>query len=320
MKRLLSIILMFFLGVYLVGCSAANRYDFVYEISKDNYEKLIDIDFETIDNVKFIKYELKEKGYIESLIVTVESRYNFYIHQEENITMTEENVLYPLSITQPSYSSVESVVGCLGTLYTDQFQNVFGLSLSKAKSDVKELNESLEIFNDHHFYTVESELNALNIRITSQLGFRSDPFYFYILTPFERTAYSHEASTGIVTKKYQDAKTDTISYLTEAEMIEELGLEETNSFLLPDTLSVYKEKENVFYIFGVIEDLKGSFFPEETFDDISYNAKFKMKIKIVSDDELLLDFDILDDDIEYNFSFEYDFTKFGDIDYLFDLG
>jgi hypothetical protein len=60
------------------------------------------------------------------------------------------------------------------------------------------------------------------------------------------------------------------------------------------------------------------FFPEGTFEDISEYSEFIMSIEIISEDEMHIDFDILNDDIEYEFSFVYDFASFGDIDYLFE--
>jgi hypothetical protein len=154
-----------------------------------------------------------------------------------------------------------SVIGCLGTLYTNQFESVYGFSLNKGKSDVKDLNESLEVFNQQSFYTAEYTMKVMDISVKSKISFRNNPFYFYMWTPFDKTAYEYQESSQTFVKKYRDANQNTISYLSVAEMIEELGITESSSFLFFEDAAVYKENENTFHIIGVLKDLLGGFFP-----------------------------------------------------------
>ncbi len=318
MRRILSTVILLCLGVFLVGCNKANRYDFAYELSVHNYEELIDIDFEFIDGTRYVKYELKEEGFLESLILTIETIYSPTRKTEQNITLTEEGTLYEIKKDDSYMGLSTSVIGCLGTLYTNQFESVYGFSLNKGKSDVKDLNESLEVFNQQSFYTAEYTMKVMDISLKSKIGFRNNPFYFYMWTPFDKTAYEYQESSQTFVKKYRDANQNTISYLSVAEMIEELGITESSSFLFFEDAAVYKENENTFHIIGVLKDLLGGFFPEGTFEDISEYSEFVMSIEIISEDEMHIDFDILNDDIEYEFSFVYDFASFGDIDYLFE--
>ena len=317
MRRILSVILLLCLGVFLVGCNKANKYDFVYELSVHNYDKLINIDIETVKERKYIKYDLKNEGHIESLIVTVKYG-SGYMATEENITLKKEGESYLLTDVNSLLRVNTSISGCIGTLYSNHFKDVFGFSLNKAKSDVKELNESLEAYNEKLFYTVESEVRVLDVRMTYQIGYRNDPFYFYTRTPFDVTAYTYDEEFGVFTKKFQSAKKDTFTYLTESELFNELGIDESSSFGFPETMSVYKDAHGDFYIIGHIKDLKGSFFPEDTFNDVSDYSEFKMSVDCKSRNELVIEFDILNDDVVYEFVFEYDFTTFGDIEYLFD--
>jgi hypothetical protein len=63
-------------------------------------------------------------------------------------------------------------------------------------------------------------------------------------------------------------------------------------------------------IIGILKDLLGGFFSEDTFEDISQYSEFIISIEIISEDKMHIDFDILSEDIEYEFTFLYDFTSF----------
>ena len=63
-------------------------------------------------------------------------------------------------------------------------------------------------------------------------------------------------------------------------------------------------------IIGILKDLLGGLFSEDTFEDISQYSEFIRSIEIISEDEIHIDFDILSEDIKYAFSFLYDLTSF----------
>jgi hypothetical protein len=321
MKKGILFLFVIGLSMMLLSCSKASQYDFSYTLNKYNYKSLMKITFHWNLGRGYVKYELDEEGYIENLILTFEVKKGFFDPStvDKNVTLEKENEFVEFELNEYEILGTDpEIVRCAGTLYTNQFEYVYGLKMNKAKSDIKDLNEALEIYDQFNFYTVEYSLDVLDVKISSQMGFRTDPFYYYNWTPFDKTVYAYEEENDRYVKKYMDDSHMSIEPITESEMIDELGLSESTGFSFPSELGVYYEDEH-YYIFGRIEDLTSGIFPEDTFEDISQSAQFKMSIKVVDEDMLILNFHVLNDDIDYDFQFVYDFSKFGAIDHFFEL-
>lgn len=320
MKKGILFLFVIGLSLMLLSCSKASQYDFSYILNSDNYNDFMTITFEMVEGKRYVKYELDEEGYIESLILTVEVQQGHGdVAVGKNVTLNKENELVEVVMSESEIIGYNAeVVGCIGTLYTNQFEYVYGFRMNKAKSDIKDLNEALEIYDQFNFYTVEYSIDVLDVKISSQMGFRTDPFYYYNWTPFDKTVYAYEEENDRYVKKYMDDNHMSIEPITESEMIDELGLSESTGFSFPSELGVYYEDEH-YYIFGTIEDLTTGLFPEDTFKELSKYSEFKMSIKVVDEDMLILNFHVLDDDIDYDFQFVYDFSKFGAIDHFFEL-
>jgi hypothetical protein len=179
------------------------------------------------------------------------------------------------------------------------------------------LNEALEVFEGKTMYTAEYTLDVLDIKIRSKMGFRTDPFYFYNWTPFDLTVYAYEEDHHRYIKRYKDNNETTFEVLSIDEIMEEIGISTSESFLFSETLFAH-HRDDHYYIFGTLNDLIEGFLPEDTFEDLSINSEFKMSVKIIDENKLIFNFHVLDDDIDYDFQFVYDFAEFETVDYHFE--
>jgi hypothetical protein len=278
----------------------------------------MDISLDNIDGKFYVKYELDEEGYIGELSLTILVFPNHHDDAvEKDIVLTKENKYYEIKVGSSGIETHGNVIECEGTLYSNQFEYIYGLRINKSQNDMNSLNEALEVFEGKTMYTAEYTLDVLDIKIRSKMGFRTDPFYFYNWTPFDLTVYAYEEDHHRYIKRYKDNNETTFEVLSIDEIMEEIGISTSESFLFSETLFAH-HRDDHYYIFGTLNDLIEGFLPEDTFEDLSINSEFKMSVKIIDENKLIFNFHVLDDDIDYDFQFVYDFAEFETVDYHFE--
>lgn len=325
MKKISVFLMAISLSIVLFGCKDSTgdydpngrAYDFIYELNMDNYEDYMDISLDNIDGKFYVKYELDEEGYIGELSLTILVFPNHHDDAvEKDIVLTKENKYYEIKVGSSGIETHGNVIECEGTLYSNQFEYIYGLRINKSQNDMNSLNEALEVFEGKTMYTAEYTLDVLDIKIRSKMGFRTDPFYFYNWTPFDLTVYAYEEDHQRYIKRYKDNNETTFEVLSIDEIMEEIGISTSVSFLFSETLFAH-HRDDHYYIFGTLNDLIEGFLPEDTFEDLSINSEFKMSVKIIDENKLIFNFHVLDDDIDYDFQFVYDFADFETVDYHF---
>jgi hypothetical protein len=326
MKKISVLLMAISLSIVLFGCKDSTgdydpngrAYDFIYELNMDNYEDYMDISLDNIDGKFYVKYELDEEGYIGELSLTILVFPNHHDDAvEKDIVLTKENKYYEIKVGSSGIETHGNVIECEGTLYSNQFEYIYGLRINKSQNDMNSLNEALEVFEGKTMYTAEYTLDVLDIKIRSKMGFRTDPFYFYNWTPFDLTVYAYEEDHHRYIKRYKDNNETTFEVLSIDEIMEEIGISTSESFLFSETLFAH-HRDDHYYIFGTLNDLIEGFLPEDTFEDLSINSEFKMSVKIIDENKLIFNFHVLDDDIDYDFQFVYDFAEFETVDYHFE--
>lgn len=326
MKKISVLLMAICLSIVLFGCKDSTgeydpngrAYDFIYELNMDNYEDYMDISLDNIDGKFYVKYELDEEGYIGELSLTILVFPNHHDDAvEKDIVLTKENKYYEIKVGNSGIETHGNVIECEGTLYSNQFEYIYGLRINKSQNDMNSLNEALEVFEGKTMYTAEYTLDVLDIKIRSKMGFRTDPFYFYNWTPFDLTVYAYEEDHHRYIKRYKDNNETTFEVLSIDEIMEEIGISTSESFLFSETLFAH-HRDDHYYVFGTLNDLIEGFLPEDTFEDLSKSSEFKMSIKIIDENKLIFNFHVLDDDIDYDFQFVYDFAEFETVDYHFE--
>lgn len=326
MKKISVLLMALCLSMVLFACKDSTgdydpngrAYDFIYELNMDNYEDYMDISLDNIDGKFYVKYELDEEGYIGELSLTILVFPNHHDDAvEKDIVLTKENKYYEIKVGNSGIETHGNVIECEGTLYSNQFEYIYGLRINKSQNDMNSLNEALEVFEGKTMYTAEYTLDVLDIKIRSKMGFRTDPFYFYHWTPFDLTVYAYEEDHHRYIKRYKDNNETTFEVLSIDEIMEEIGISTSESFLFSETLFAH-HRDDHYYVFGTLNDLIEGFLPEDTFEDLSKSSEFKMSIKIIDENKLIFNFHVLDDDIDYDFQFVYDFAEFETVDYHFE--
>lgn len=326
MKKLSVVLMAMSLSMVLFACKDSTgdydpngrAYDFIYELSMDNYEDYMDISLDNIDGKLYVKYELDEEGYIGELSLTILVFPNHHDDAVEmNMILTKENKYHEIKVGKSGIETHGQLIECEGTLYSNQFEYMYGQRINESQNDLDGLNEALEVFEGKTMYTVEYTLDVLGVKIRSKMGFRADPLYFYNWTPFDMTVYAYEEDHNRYIKRYKNSNETTFEVVTIDEIIDEMGISTSESFLFSDALLAH-HRDDHYYIFGTLNDLIDGFLPEDAFEDLNRSSEFKMSIKIIDENKFIFNFHVLEDDIDYDFQFVYDFSEFETIDYHFE--